>query len=100
MRQQLVQNGVRFSTEHMEAIRQHFNEAQRCADNSPGSGGARKERGIKLLLRNWGSVIEQPLRGLTKDTELLLPDWRAVAATFILGAGLMIIFGIYLLPNQ
>ena len=100
MRQQLVENGVRFSAEHMEAVRQHFNEARQCAGKNLDSEGGKKENGLKLLLRIRGNVIEQPFRGLTKDTELLLPDWRAVAATLILGTGLMVIFGIYLLPNQ
>ena len=97
MQLQLVQNGVRFSDEHMEAVRQHFKDAQQYADNSSGLVDGENKNGIKLLIHTWGDVIGQQFRDLAEETELPLPDWRVVAACLFLGASL-IIFGIYLLP--
>ena len=99
MRQQLVQYGERFSAEHMEAIRRHFNESQLYAGEDSDSADGSNTGCIKLLSHAWGSVTEWPIRGLAKDTEQSLPDWRVVAAALVLSAGL-IIFGIYLLPHQ
>ena len=59
MRQQLVQNGVRFSAEHMEAIRRHFKESQPYAGNNSGSADGENKNDIKLLFGALGNVIEQ-----------------------------------------
>ncbi|MGI9425177.1 MAG: hypothetical protein ACR2PA_18420 [Hyphomicrobiaceae bacterium] len=100
MRQQFARNDMRFSAEHMEAIRRQFNDAQHYAGNKSSAVDGDKKKNIKLLLRAWGRVIERPFRDLAKEIELLLPDWRAVSASFVLCTGLVMIIGIYLLPYQ
>ncbi len=100
MRQRLNHNAARFSDEQMEAIRQHFNETQQSAGGNLGSTDGRRKRSVRTLFQAWGRAIEQPFRSWDKETDLSSPDWRAVAATLVLGAGLIIIFGIYLLPHQ
>ena len=99
MRQKLVQTSVRFSAEHMEAIRRHFNEAQQCVGNLSGTTDGKTTKDEKFLFDVVGKFVDRSFRDLVIETELLLPEWRAVAAYFALGSGVVLILGIYLLPN-
>ena len=99
MRQQLVETSVHFSAEHMEAIRRHFNEAQERVGNISGATAGKTTRDGKLLFGAVGKFVDRWVRHWGAETELLLPEWRAVAAYFALGSGIVLILGIYLLPN-
>ena len=99
MRQQLVQTSVRFSAEHMEAIRRHFTEAQQCVGNLTGATDGKTTKDEKLQFGVMGKFVDRSFRAWVSETEVLLPEWRAVAAYIALGSGVALILGIYLLPN-
>ena len=100
MRQQLVHSNVRFSAEHMEVIRRHFNAAQPDVGNSSAAANCKIEKDERLLLDGLGKCVEWLLRDWGIDTEPLLPEWRALAAYFAFTCGILMILGIYLLPYQ
>lgn len=100
MGQHFVRDDMRFSSEHMEAIRRHFNRAQQYAGDMPSAASDENKNDERLLLGAWAKVIALPFRRWSVETELLSPDWRALAAYLVFGVGLAIIFGVLLLPHQ